>query len=233
MTSREFIPALCNQEHWLQRTAETWSCVKLLSTKSAHPSFLEQIWNHGVSSYHVNSLHHFGSSIRSPAARLTVPLQPQPWTQSPSKSLRGPRKVNSLMPEFFRESVVRWLQPNYINTNQSLDPVKEVSDILALKQQRFLMYVMQYQYCMHPCLCVTSNNSRDLTAWAETWVTMPSASSHCGLKAGSTELHSLGWGLASFYCGFVACLLEHTCGTVLTQGWWQQGNALQLPEPKT
>ena len=47
-------------------------------------------------------------------------MQPQPWTQSPSKSLRSPRKVNSLMPELFREGVVHRLQANYINTNQGL-----------------------------------------------------------------------------------------------------------------
>lgn len=54
--SKGFIPILWNQEQRLQRTAETWFCVKLLSTKLAHPTFLEQIWAHRVSSYHVDPL---------------------------------------------------------------------------------------------------------------------------------------------------------------------------------
>lgn len=63
--SKGFIPILWNQEQWLQRTAETWSCVNLPSTKLAHPTFLEQIWTHRVNSYRVNPLYHFESSIRS------------------------------------------------------------------------------------------------------------------------------------------------------------------------
>lgn len=56
---------------------------------------------------------------QEPCGQTHRAMQPQPWTQIPSKSLCSPRKVNSLMPELFREGVVCWLQANYINMNQA------------------------------------------------------------------------------------------------------------------
>lgn len=85
--SKRFIPILWNQEQWLQRTAETWSCVKLLSTKLAHPTFLEQIWTQRVSSYHVNPLYHFESSIRS--SELDTPCHEPKSKEVSSQSQRG------------------------------------------------------------------------------------------------------------------------------------------------
>lgn len=57
---------------------------------------------------------------QEPCSQPYHAMQPQPWTQGPSKSLQGPSKVNSLLSELRRQGVVRWLRSNYINTNQGL-----------------------------------------------------------------------------------------------------------------
>lgn len=119
-TSKEFIPALCKEEQWLKRISETWSCVKLLSTKVAHPTFLEQIWNHGVSSYHVTALCHFGSTIRSCSARFTIPCNHSLGPKVQAHPVTVPESLIHCMLELFREGVVNWLQANYINNKEGL-----------------------------------------------------------------------------------------------------------------
>lgn len=91
---------------------------------------------------------------------------------------------------------------------------------------------MQYQYCMQPCLSVPA-------AAAGTWQPGQKHEPWCPRhpRAVAPRLEALNHTAqvevlqVSTTVSLHACW--YVCGSLLRQGRWQQGNPLQLPEPKT